>query len=434
MTQRFHSLTRSVPLILCSLVLAVTVVISAITAVRTPVTAVNAASSTGSCAAQPLGPATRYNVFTLGDFTSSNADTQGRLAAGGDVALTNYSIGASLPSTTTGDTLVVGGTLNYHSGAVARGNAVSHGAGTLENVTFAAGNGYRQGAMLNFAAAGNRLRADATAYAALPVNGATTFAYNQLTLTGTDARLNVFAVSGADLSAANSLTVNAPAGSTALLIVSGESIQVQNEGFGLQGLDRTHVLFDFPQATALTLNNVGMDGSILAPFARIAFDSGVIAGQLIGASFTGSAQTNNAPFTGCLPSGGTATPTPTATSNPANCEQFQAIFTVNGTTENTATLVAGPTPQRTSLPIGLTVYYRVLDPISGAVLSTVRSVTVTQSPAGYGTFSVPLAPFGPTTDPQGQYIAQVSSDPTFPAVTTPLGSCTVRTIFILSAR
>ena len=430
MTQRFHFLTRNVPLILCSLVLAVTVAMSAITAIRLPVTAVNAASSTSSCAAQPLGPATRYNIFTLGDFTSGNSDTQGRLAAGGNVALTNYSIGASLPSTTTGDTLVIGGTLNFHSGAVARGNAVSHGAGVLEGVTFAAGNSYRQGATLDFAAAGNKLRTNATAYAALPVNGSTTFAYNQLALTGTNAHLNVFAVSGADLSVANSLTVNAPAGSTALIIVSGESIQVQNEGFGLQGLDRAHVLFDFPQATSLTLNNVGIDGSILAPFARIAFDNGAITGQLIGASFIGSAQTNNAPFTGCLSSGSTATATPTA----MNCQQFQAIFTVNGTTENTATLVAGPTPQRTSLPIGLTVYYRVLDPITGTVLSTVRSVTVTQSPAGFGTFSVPLAPFGPTTDPQGQYIAQVSSDPAFPAVTTPLGSCTVRTTFILSSR
>ncbi len=424
MTRQFRSMTLRISLILSGVILAM----AAVTSLDT--TTARAVSPAGACIANPLGPAADYNVFVSGNFTSTASDTQGRLAAGGNVSLTNYSIGATLaPADASRDTLIVGGALNFHAGAVAHGNAVSHGTGTLEGVTFTSGNGYRQGTALDFGAAANTLRSDATGDAALPVNGTTAFQYNQITLTGTDSRLNIFTVSGANLSMANSLTINAPAGSTALVNISGDTVRLQNEGFALHGVERTHVLYNFPQATALTLSNVGIDGSILAPFAAIAFDNGAITGQLIGASLTGSGQANNAPFAGCLPaSSPTSSPTPT----PTSCQQFQAILRVTGTTKSTATLVADPTPQRTSLPIGATVYYRVVDPATDAVLSAVRSVKVTQSPAGFGTISVPLAPFRKTTDPQGQYAAEVSSRSDFPAVTTPLGSCTVRTTFILS--
>jgi len=422
MTRQFRSMTLRIALILSGVILAIAA------ATGLDATTARVVSAAGACTANPLGAATGDNVFVSGNFTSTASDTQGRLAAGGDVSLTNYSIGAALvPADADSDVLIAGGALNFHAGAVAYGNAVSQGRGTLDGVTFASGNGYQQGAVLDFGAAAHTLRGTATGNAARSANGTTAFQYNQLTLTGTDARVNVFAVSGANLSVANSLTINAPAGSTALVNVSGDAIRLQNEGFALHGVDRTHVLYNFPQATTLTLTNVGIDGSILAPFAAIAFDNGAITGQLIGASFTGPGQANNAPFAGCLPAS-SSTPTPT----PVSCQQFQAVLRVTGTTENTATLVAGPTPQRTSLPIGATVYYRVVDPATGAELSAVRSVKVTQSPAGFGTISVPLAPFGKTTDLQGQYAADVSSRSNFPAVTTPLGSCTVRTTFILS--
>lgn len=129
---------------------------------------------------------------------------------------------------------------------------------------------------------------------------------------------------------------------------------------------------------------------------------------------------------------GTATGTATPTATPG-CLQFQAIFTVSGATFDSVMLTAGPTPQRTSLPVGTTVYYRVLDPSTGAALGDVRSVVVTQSPAGFGTFTVLLPVARPTSDPQGRYTAEVSSSPQFPNVTTPLGSCTVRNTFTLPA-
>ena len=40
-----------------------------------------------------LDGAAPYNLFVLGDVNKSNSDTEGRLAAAGNVTLENYSIG-----------------------------------------------------------------------------------------------------------------------------------------------------------------------------------------------------------------------------------------------------------------------------------------------------------------------------------------------------
>ena len=40
-----------------------------------------------------LGPAQPYNVMVFGDFSAPHSDVEGRLAAAGDVAIDNYSVG-----------------------------------------------------------------------------------------------------------------------------------------------------------------------------------------------------------------------------------------------------------------------------------------------------------------------------------------------------
>jgi choice-of-anchor A domain-containing protein len=74
-----------------------------------------------------------------------------------------------------------------------------------------------------------------------------------------------------------------------------------NFGFFLNGVDRRHVLYNFYQATNLTLSNIGVEGSILAPRAMISFPTGSLWGQLIGNSFTGAGELDQAMFTGCVP-------------------------------------------------------------------------------------------------------------------------------------
>lgn len=273
-----------------------------------------APSPTTGCGTGPFGVASPFNVFVLGDLAQRNTDTEGRVAVGGRGTLTDYRVGAALGTPDAGDVLVVGGALEFSRGRIEVGNAVSGGPGTLANVTFAPGGAYRQGAPLDFAAAGAALRARSSDLAALPVTGSTRLGYGGITLTGTVPGLNVFGIAAADLAAAHTLTIAVPAGATVLLNVGGEMAALRGIGFDLRGVERQRLLLHFPAATALRLENVGVQGTILAPRAAITFDNGVIDGQLIGASLSGTGQANYVPFVGCLSSASGGTPAPGPTS------------------------------------------------------------------------------------------------------------------------
>jgi len=237
----------------------------------------------------------------LGNVTQSGSDTEGRMALGGTAQLANYSVGYVLPNSNgTRDDLIVGGNTTYNSGQVNNGNAVHSGTGSYPNVGFPHGTA-RQGTILNFNSAFTTLRANSTHLAGLTVNGTTTFQYGTLTLTGNNAGLNVFTVLGSNLATANGLNITAPAGSTVIVNINGTADGMQNFGINVNGTDRQHVIYNFYQATGLTLGGIGVQGSILAPWAAINFTSGQINGNLIGASLTGNGQTNLSLFTGCTP-------------------------------------------------------------------------------------------------------------------------------------
>ncbi len=257
--------------------------------------------ATGGCAASPLGVASDANVFVTGDLVQRGTRTAGRLVVGGRATLTDVSVGAALaPDRPRDDTLIVGDVLNFRGGAV-NGDAVSEGPGILANVTFVSGD-YRNGpALYRVATAPADLRGLSDAYAALPNTAAVRVEYGQIMLVGTAPGLNVFTVRGDDLAVANSLTVRVPYGATALVNVTGAKGQMRNMGIALTGTDAAHTLFNFPQATALLMEGVGIEGSVLAPGAAILFTNGSISGTLVAASLAGSGQANDAPLAGCLP-------------------------------------------------------------------------------------------------------------------------------------
>ena len=382
------------------------------------------ATAETACSSSPLDAATDFNLFVLGDLMQSGSDTGGRIAVGGRAMLTNYSIGAAIPNGSN-DVLVVGGNLAFNGGSV-NGNALIGGQTSLTGVTFASGSAARHGATLDFGGARASLANTAASYAALPANGTTTFQYGVLTLTGTDVTRDVFTVAGDDLNTANSLDIRVPSGATALVNVTGATIRMANMGIGLGGTDRGHVLYNFPDATSLMLSGIGVDGSILAPRADLSFPNGVITGMLVVASLNGPGQVNPAPFTGCLPS---------VCGPPQACQPLEATLSVTtGATKNDVILTSGPSARRNGLPIGSTVYYRVLDPTTGMALSDTRSTTVARSAAGFGTINVQLAPFGTTTAPDGTYLVQVSASPNFPMMADPSyppNNCTLQTTFHL---
>ncbi|MFA3783372.1 choice-of-anchor A family protein [Melioribacteraceae bacterium 4301-Me] len=247
-----------------------------------------------------FGVAKDFNLFVIEDATSPSADTQGKVAVGRDANFSNYSIGDQLPPNS-GDVLIVGRNLTYTSGAVYNGNVVYGNSTNLPQSSVSISGGtLRQDSPINFAAAKVYLENLSTTLAGYTANGTVSYQYGGLSLTGTDPFLNVFAVSGANLSSANNIQINVPNGSVALVNVSGTTISISG-GMNVSGATNQNVLFNFNEATSITIQGIDFRGSILAPFAAVNFISGVQNGQMICKSLNGPGQFNYTPFIGNIP-------------------------------------------------------------------------------------------------------------------------------------
>ncbi len=246
-----------------------------------------------------LGIAKDYNLFVLNDLNQPSSDTQGKAAIGGNATLANYSVGDQLPDNS-GDVLIVGGHLQYTSGAVYNGNVVYGNTTNLPIPAVSVEGTIEQGNPIDFIAAKaflENLSATLSGYAA---NGSTTMQWGGLVLNGTDPFLNVFAVNGSDLSSANNVSISVPNGSVVLVNVNGTTINWTG-GLTVNGTAIGNVLYNFYEATSMTIQGIDIRGSLLAPKAHINFAAGVINGQMICKSLEGMGQMNLAPFIGNIP-------------------------------------------------------------------------------------------------------------------------------------
>jgi choice-of-anchor A domain-containing protein len=237
-----------------------------------------------------LGVAGQFNAFIFGDFKGTYSDVQGRLAVGHDATLTGYGIGDRL-SNSHGkrDDLIVGDDLKFTNGQVFNGNIVYGHTQTLVGVGIPNGTS-RKGNVLNFVAVESDLDAKSAKWANYGSNGTVQNNWGGLVLTGTDPQLNVFNLNASQLQNIWGLRINAPAGSTVLVNVSGTNATLQNFGMNLSGTDASRVLFNFNQAQKVTLSGIGFQGSILAPHAAVCFNNGSLTGDVVAQSFTGNGQ------------------------------------------------------------------------------------------------------------------------------------------------
>ena len=264
-------------------------------------TATIALSFCSQASAITLGYADGYNVFVFGNMTQTS-DSQGRVAVGGNAILTSFATADRLArSNVPANPLIVGGNLVYTNGQVFGGNAVYGGTATLTNVGIPDGQ-FIQGNPVDFAAAQQELTGLSSALGQLNANGTTRVeAWRGIYLTGQDANLNVFTLNGSDLSAARFFEVNAPAGSTVVVNVTGQTITLSNFGMQINGTDKQNVLYNFVNATSLSSDGFTFQGSVLAPLAQYNFNNGNIEGTLIAASVSGNGEFHNYLFAGNLP-------------------------------------------------------------------------------------------------------------------------------------
>lgn len=257
--------------------------------------------------AQSLGVAAGYNLFVFEGATLSNTDAEGRIAIGGNAQLTNFGVGNKLNSGSAGNSLVVGGNLNYQNGEVTYGNVVY--GGTSNNGYTVRDGTNSKGSPIDFSAARAELEGLSDRIADLSPTGTTTNSYGSLQFVGTDANLNTFLVQATDFNPAHTIQIDAPLGSTVLINIGGLYLDFDNLGISFTDINhdgtgvtsRYNVLYNFYEAQTLSISGVGVQGSILAPYANVNFSNGNIDGTLVAKSVTGGGEYHNHPFNGVTP-------------------------------------------------------------------------------------------------------------------------------------
>jgi choice-of-anchor A domain-containing protein len=258
-----------------------------------------------------------YNAYTSGSFSSSNTDSEGRIAAGGSVSLSSYSVAEKNKG---GDALVAGGAVSFNSGTI-YGNSISAGAASYSgaNVTGKVSAGGPVGGSsapylskatytnlpFDFTSTSADLAA-ASAYLGSSaaqsqgVKGSVVLNYSTLTFTSdATSGLVFFDVTAAQLA---NINLRFDVSSLATVIVNVTGQQANGTAIGAQGFDGVtagKTLFNFEDATHLNLGN--FYGSILATDADVTTGWGHIDGALMAKSYSGNDQLNWRAFKGDLP-------------------------------------------------------------------------------------------------------------------------------------
>lgn len=267
-------------------------------------------SSIATATVIDFGAASHYNVFVNGNFSATSSDVEGRLAAGGNVSISNYSVniknGAQLyTDTSTDPALVAGGDFSYSSGQIA-GNVYVGGAYSGSSSGSITHGSLSQGGIspIDFDAQFAMLTQLSSELSLLSANSTAADQWSTQYLTGAGANglggdLHVFLLEPSDMSFSDYLLSEVDEGDTILFNVSGETISTSWGNFAgsdssLLGFSN-NILYNFFEADTLNIN-AAMYGSILAPGAAINAPSGVIEGQVIAASWQGNTQVNDKPF------------------------------------------------------------------------------------------------------------------------------------------
>lgn len=287
------------------------------------VIALSSTLTSSTASADPLKLMTEFNIITLGDANLNNVNVGGRVAVGGDAKLTNFSIGTgnggnsgvALSADGTRLDLIVDGKATLTQGSFQKGSALA-GTGTQTGV------GYNTpGAGLTFAPSpidfddiGAQAVDESRDLRHTTANGTQRNQYSTLTMWGSDAAMNVFTLTAADVQNISSLQLLVPATSRVLINVIGGSFSLSNLGMSINGSQgsslASQVLWNFANAQSLTVSSVNWLGSILAPFAALNFSNAQMNGSVFVNSLVGQGGFNNVPLSAAFSDAPATVPVP----------------------------------------------------------------------------------------------------------------------------
>lgn len=257
-----------------------------------------------------LGPATGYNLFIKENFYQPGADSQGKIAIGGNANIGQFDVAVNYEPNTWrdgkqfwtepgkySDVLVVGGdltTANYAWGNI-KGNLVLGGeltAGSSKNSVLGS---TTKGNPIDFNSAFAYFTQLSNDLAALGDTNKIDFKYNNwLMLNGTsDSDLYIANITGKMLGDATDMTApGLDPNDTLVVNVSGKNVNFDSlnygtrESFAALNMSASHIIYNFFEAENITFSG-GIKGNILAPNANFNFLHGDLSGQVIAKSWTG---------------------------------------------------------------------------------------------------------------------------------------------------
>jgi len=245
------------------------------------------------------------NLFSLGDFSASSSDVEGSVLVAGSMTASSYSVNdknkdAFSANNGHGIALAVGGALDYSNGAIKHGDIYVGGAQSLHSVGTDDTKTVSK-APVDFNALSSSVKTTSANLSKLGATGTvTTNPWGGMTLTGTGTKkgVEVFNISGSDLAKVNNFSFSGLDNNSTLIInVSGaNAIGFNQNGVGLDGFKNYNVLYNFYETTNMNIQNVGVQGSILAPLARVTGGNGQINGEVVVGNWASNVQVNAANF------------------------------------------------------------------------------------------------------------------------------------------
>ncbi|MFC5547809.1 choice-of-anchor A family protein [Massilia aerilata] len=236
----------------------------------------------------PIGGA---NIYVIHDFTSYSSDVEGAIVAGGNVTLSNYAVNAKNKDAFGAKDIAVaaGGNVKLSNGSI--NNGLVYAGGTT-SISSAPAVSSAASSPVDFKVLESYYKTLAKNLTELDPTGTVAPLWSGVKITGSgNGGVDVFNVSADMFATSSSWTLDKlTPGETLIFNISGKSGTFNNGGIGFGPLDGYNVLFNFYEATSLNVK--GVIGSVLAPYATVSENWGVINGNVIVDTWASTVQVN----------------------------------------------------------------------------------------------------------------------------------------------
>lgn len=259
------------------------------------------------------------SVIVFNEAAPSGADSEGRMFIGGNADLSGYSVGTSLEYDCNRYDLVLGGDVVNISGGSVNNGAIAYStinpeanSPNFSNVGAPCGTHLMDPLPIDLEALEVQMQRYSKAMSEAPSTG-TVDGSGTLTLTGaTSGDYIVFNLTADQLATASSIEFEGiPDDMPVIVNVGGEVIQWNGVGFSYNGAQTQcksntglticdQIVWNFYEATELHFSGIGVQGSVLAPYATLDGSGGMVDGQVIVQNLYGQLEYHPFFFNQCL--------------------------------------------------------------------------------------------------------------------------------------